>query len=87
MSVAGPRPGSETWDAQRADELATKAFRYIARIYPKDAPLEPLGLADEAAWQAQEAGDLAAFEEALREMCRLARRKALRRSRASRGAA
>jgi hypothetical protein len=52
----------------------------VARTFPKDAPLEPLGRADMAVVRAQEARDLQAYEEALREMCRVAKREAQRRA-------
>jgi len=69
------------WDTEKAADLAREAYRYVARTYPPDAPLEPLGRADMAVLRAQEAGDWQAYEEALRELCRVARREALKRSR------
>lgn len=29
------------WDTERAADLAREAYRYVARTYPPDAPLEP----------------------------------------------
>jgi hypothetical protein len=46
-------PSSQQWDTERAARLARKAFRYVARTYPPDAPLEPLGRADAAAVEAE----------------------------------
>ena len=64
------------WDTERAAELARKAYRYVARTFPPDAPLEELGRADMAVLKAQEAGDFDAYQEALRELCRVAKREA-----------
>jgi hypothetical protein len=64
------------WDTERAAKLAREAYRYIARTYPPDAPLEPIGRADVAVLEAQEAGDWQGYEEALRELCRVAMREA-----------
>jgi hypothetical protein len=73
---------ASTWDTERAAELAREAYRYVARTYPPDAPLEDLGRADMAVLEAQEAGDFEAYEEALRELCRVARREAMSRTKA-----
>jgi hypothetical protein len=72
---------SATWDTQKAAELATVAYRYVGKVYPKDAPLEPLGRADAAVLRAEEAGDWKGYEEALRELMRTAKREALKRER------
>jgi len=72
---------SAAWDAARAAELARKAYRYAARVYPPDASLEPLGRADAVVLEAQEAGDGPAYVEALRELMRTAKREALRKHR------
>jgi hypothetical protein len=61
-----------TWDTERAATLARKAYRYVARVYPSDAPLEPLNVHEDAALQAQAAGDFDAYEDALRAMMRAA---------------
>jgi hypothetical protein len=67
------------WDTQRAGELARTAYRYVAKHYPKDAPLDILGKADARVLAAERRGDWEGYEEALREMCRVARREAIRR--------
>jgi len=66
-----------TWDTQKAAELARTAYRYVGKVYPKDAPLEPLGRADAAVIRAEEAGDWEGYEEALRELMRTAKREAI----------
>jgi hypothetical protein len=68
------------WDTERAAELARKAYKYVARWHPLDAPLEPLGRADMAVLEAQERRDWQAYEDALREMCGVAKREAQRRA-------
>jgi hypothetical protein len=45
-----------TWDTERAAELARTAYRYAARVYPPDADLEPLGVADRRVLECQERG-------------------------------
>jgi hypothetical protein len=52
------------WDTELAAQRAREAYRYVARVYPKDAPLEPLGRADMAVLEAQERGDWQGYEEA-----------------------
>jgi hypothetical protein len=79
MSASGER-----WNTKRAAQLAHEAYRYVARTYPPDAPLEPLGRADAAMLEAQEQGDWSGYEEALRELCRVARREAIRAQRSRR---
>jgi hypothetical protein len=68
------------WDTEEAARLAREAYRYVARTYPPDADLEPLGVADRAVLEAQERGDWPRYVEALRELCRVARREAQRRA-------
>lgn len=46
---------SPAWDTERAAHLAREAYRYVARTFPPDAPLEPLGRADMAVLEPQEA--------------------------------
>jgi hypothetical protein len=70
----------QTWDTEEAARLAREAYRYVGRTYPLDADLEPLGAADRAVLEAQEQGDWPAYVEALRELCRTARREAQRRA-------
>jgi hypothetical protein len=69
-----------TWDTELAAERAREAYRYVARVYPKDAPWAPIGRADAAVLRAQARLDWPAYEEALRELCRVARREAQRRA-------
>jgi hypothetical protein len=66
-----------TWDTERAAQLARTAYRYVAKVYPRHAPLEPIGRADAVVLEAEEAGDFEAYEEALRDLCRVARREAM----------
>lgn len=74
---------SQVWDTERTVELATQAYRYVADIYPKAAGYDRLDEYTEAAHDAQDAGDFAAFEDALRELMRAARREAVKRRRAA----
>ena len=71
------------WDTRKASELARTAYRYVARTMPKDANLDMLAPHEDAAIAAQRAGDWPAYEEALRELCRTARRAASDRGRAA----
>ncbi len=66
------------WDTDLAAVRARTAYRFVSEVYPKDAPLEPLDAAQDAVLKAQAAGDFAAFEQALREMCAAALREAER---------
>ncbi len=67
-----------TWDTARASELAREAYRYLVRTMPKDADLGVLAPHEDAALEAQRAGDFRRYEEALREMMRAGKREALR---------
>jgi hypothetical protein len=78
---------ARAWDTEQAAELARTAYRYVAKVYPKEAPLTPLGVADMRVLEAQEAGDWQVYEEALRELCRTARREAIMAERVKVGAA
>jgi hypothetical protein len=60
------------WDTERAATLARKAYRFVASVYPSDAPLELLNFHEDAALKAQAAGDFDAYEDALRSMMRTA---------------
>ena len=71
---------AQKWDTEEAARLAREAYRYVARTYPLDANLEPLGVADARVVEAEEQGDWPAYVEALRELCRTARREAQRRA-------
>jgi len=72
------------WDTARGSELARQAYRYVAATIPLDANLDALTPHEDAALEAQRAGDFEAYQRALREMCRAAKREALE---ARRGAA
>ncbi len=78
-----------SWDAERAYTLAVEALNYLARTYPKGVSHAPLHPYHDAALAAQDAGDLAAFKEALSQMMYEGRRvaRAARDSRQGRGAA
>ena len=71
------------WDTERAATLARKAYRYLARVYPTDAPLEPLNVHEDATLKAQAAGDFDAYEDALRAMMRTALEAKMERGRAA----
>jgi hypothetical protein len=70
---------AQEWDTGEAARLARQAYLFVAKHYPPDAPLEPLGKVDRAVLEAQERGDWPAYVEGLRELCRTARREAQRR--------
>jgi hypothetical protein len=70
---------TQTWNTEDAARLTREAYSYVARTYPKDADLKPLGVADRAVLEAQERGDWSGYVEALRDLCRVARREAQRR--------
>ncbi len=67
------------WDTARGSELARRAYHYIGETQPLDADLDALNEHEDAAIAAQRAGDFPAYEEALRQMCRVAKREALKR--------
>ena len=69
------------WDTERGSQLARRAYRYIAATMPPDADLDALNEYEDAAIAAQRAGDFDAYRDALREMCRVAKREALKRRR------
>jgi hypothetical protein len=71
---------TNTWDTERATQRAREAYRYVARVYPKGAPLEPIGRADACVLEAEERRDWSGYEEALRELMRTAWRAAQRRA-------
>jgi hypothetical protein len=60
------------WDKELASECAREAYRFVARVYPSDASLQSLDVHQDAALQAQAAGDFDAYENALRGMMRTA---------------
>ena len=67
------------WDTKKASERVREAYRYVAQTMPKDANLDALAPHEDAAIAAQRAGDFAAYEEALRELMRTAKRESLKR--------
>jgi hypothetical protein len=69
-----------TWDTERAAELARRAYDYVAWTYPPHASLKPLDGPQDAILEAQAAGDWQAYQEALREMMRMAKLEAQRRA-------
>jgi hypothetical protein len=76
-------PQTQEWNCQEAARLAAEAYRYVGRTfgrYPPEAALESLGKVERAVLEAQERGDWPAYVEALRELCRTARREAQRRA-------
>lgn len=64
------------WDSELAAQRAQQAYRYVAKVYPKEAGYELLDEHLDAAHAAQDAGDFAAFEDALRNLMRTARETA-----------
>jgi len=68
----------QKWDREEAARLAREAYRYVARTFPPDGPLEPLGVADARVVEAEERGDWPGYVEALRDLMRTARREAAR---------
>ena len=67
------------WDTEKAAELATQAYGYVAKVYPKAAGYDRLDEYTEAAYAAQDDGDFAAFEDALRKLMQAAKREAVKR--------
>ena len=61
-----------TWDTERAATLARKAYRFTADVLPAEAGYRALDEHTDAAYQAERAGDLDAFEDALRGLMRAA---------------
>jgi hypothetical protein len=64
------------WDTEAAAQKAEQAYRYVSRTLPPGADYSPLDSLTEAAYEAERAGDWPAYVEALRELCRAARREA-----------
>jgi hypothetical protein len=64
-------PQTHEWNTEEAARLAREAYRYVA---------EPLGVADRRVLECQERGDFGGYVEALRELCRVARREAQRKA-------
>ncbi len=57
------------------------AYSYVAKHYPRGAPLELIGKADARVLEAQEREDWEGYIEGLRELMRIARREAIKRKR------
>jgi hypothetical protein len=51
----------QMWDTEEAARLAREAYRYVARTYPPDADLRPLGVADRRVLEAQERMDWSGY--------------------------
>jgi hypothetical protein len=66
------------WDAELAFERARMAYRYVAANFPDEADLEVLSPFTAAAHEAERAGDMEAFEDALRSLMRAAKAEAMR---------
>jgi hypothetical protein len=69
---------SLAWDSDLAFERARTAYRYVAANFPASADLEILAPHTDAAHEAERAGNWTVYVEALRELCRAARREARR---------
>jgi hypothetical protein len=69
---------SRLWKPELAFERARVAYRYVAANFPDSADLEILAPHTAAAHEAERGGDMEAFEDALRELMRAARREARR---------
>jgi hypothetical protein len=67
-----------TWDAERVARRAEQAYRYVSRTLPPGTDYSSLDAHTEAAYEAERAGDLAAYVEALRALCRTVRDEARR---------
>ena len=66
------------WDTEVAAQRAEQAYRYVSRTLPPGADYLRLDEHTDAAYEAERAGDWPAHVEALRELCRAARREARR---------
>jgi hypothetical protein len=67
-----------TWDTERAARRAQQAYRYVSRTRPPGTDYLPLDSRTDVAYEAERVGDWPAYVEALRELCRVARREARR---------
>jgi hypothetical protein len=70
--------GVMAWDTHTAAKRAEQAYRYVSRTLPPGSDYSPLDSHTEAAYEAERAGDLAAYVEVLRALCRTARDEARR---------
>ena len=66
------------WDTDLAAERAQAAYRYVADVYPRGVSYAPLDAHTEAAYEAEQRGELEAFTRALRALCEAARDEARR---------
>jgi hypothetical protein len=66
------------WDTELAFERARVAYRYVTTVYPEGTGYETLDAHTQAAWEAERAGDMVAFEDALRALMKAAKREAAR---------
>jgi hypothetical protein len=66
------------WDSELAFERARTAYRYVATTFPESADIDVFAPYTSAAHEAERAGDMEAFEDALRELMRTARAEAMR---------
>jgi hypothetical protein len=66
------------WDTEAAAQRAEQAYRYVGRTLPPGAEYSALDGHTDAANEAERAGDWPAYVDALRELCRAARREARR---------
>jgi hypothetical protein len=72
------------WNPEKAAQRAQMAYRYVAEVLPKGLPgeartgYEPLDAHTAAAWEAERTEDMRAFEDALRELMRTAKRESLK---------
>jgi hypothetical protein len=66
------------WATEAAAQRAEQAYRYVSRTLPPGSDHSRLDSYTEAAYEAERAGDWPAYVEALRELCRAARREGRR---------
>jgi hypothetical protein len=65
-----------TCDTENAAQKTEQAYRYVARTLPPGTDYSPLVSSTDAAYAAERAGEWPIYVEALRELCRAARREA-----------
>jgi hypothetical protein len=68
----------ESWDMEKAAQLAAEAMRWLGRNYPECAASEVLREHEEAAYEAAMDADEERYWEALRAYCKVGRDEALR---------
>ncbi len=74
----GDRIWVESWDTEKAAQLAAEALRWLGRNYPECVASEVLRPPEEAAHEAAMDADEDTYREALRSYCRAGRDEALR---------